>query len=183
MELDKRPHCTGNFFGTEDEKIFNGKNSEEFNTEISLETIELPHKGRAVVAKKIFEKGAPVLKFHGQKKHVSELTDLTHALQIDRQMFLAPSGQIDDYVNHSCNPNTGIRNDPEGGVYLFALKTISLGDEITFDYATTQSGGFLTMVCECGEPHCRGIIGDFKDLPLKKQQLYRTLGALLDYLY
>jgi SET domain-containing protein len=170
MDLNKRTeHFPDNLGHRENERF--------------LEIVVLPSKGRAVVAKKLFSKGETVLQFMGQKKHVSELSDLTHALQIDQQTFLAPSGKIDDYVNHSCNPNTGIRNDSLGGVFLFALRNIEVGDEITFDYATTQSGGFAPMKCFCGEPNCRGIINDFKDLPRDRQEIYRNLGALLDYLF
>ena len=70
--------------------------------------------------------------------------------------FLSPSGELDDYVNHSCEPNCGIKED-QGRVVLFALKPIGNGDEITFDDATTQAGGFW-----------------------KKQQVYITDGKRVD---
>lgn len=152
------------------------------NVNAFLEAIDLPSKGRSVIAKKPFHKNDIVLFFLGHKVHVSELNDLTHALQIAQHFFLSPSGHIDDFVNHSCNPNTGIRNDDSGNVVLFALRDIALGEEITFDYATTQSEGYSTMKCQCGEPNCRELIGDFRELSTEKQQYYLNLGAVLDYL-
>jgi len=38
------------------------------------------------------------------------------------------------YINHSCNPNAGIRKEGE----LFALKDIKKGQEITYDYSTSE---------------------------------------------
>ena len=112
---------------------------------------------------------------------MSTLSDLTHALQVGPREFLTSSGDIDDYVNHSCEPNCGIRNDGEH-VILFALRDIAKSEEITFDYSTTQTGGFWSMLCQCGSPNCRGMIGDFRDLPAATQQFYLAEGAVLTYL-
>lgn len=147
-----------------------------------LEVLSTPGKGRAVVSKKGFVKGAEVLQFFGSKRHVSEFDDLTHALQIGPSTYLEPSGLLDDFVNHSCDPNTGIRQDDEGRVILFALRPIRKGEEITFDYATTQSGGHSSMPCLCGASNCRGIIKDFSDLSDNQKSFYCSQGAVLGYL-
>lgn len=142
---------------------------------------EVCGKGRGVFAGQPFKKGALVLEFLGEVRDVSELNDLTHALQIGPRDFLTASGGIDDYVNHSCRPNCGIRVD-NGRVILFALRDIRVGEEILFDYSTTQSGGYWEMDCQCGVPTCRGRIGDFKDLPTEHQQFYISQRAVLTFL-
>jgi SET domain-containing protein len=142
---------------------------------------DVAEKGRGVFASKPFPKGAEVLQFLGDVRDVSEFSDLTHALQIGPREFLSASGGIDDYVNHSCQPNCGIRDD-EGRIILVALRPISRNEEISFDYSTTQSGGFWTMECQCGAPGCRTRIGDFKDLPPALRDYYIRENAVLPFL-
>lgn len=142
---------------------------------------DVPGKGRGVFAGQAFRPGDEVLQFLGDLKDVSEFSDLTHALQVGPRAFLSASGELDDYVNHSCDPNCGIRDD-QGRVVLFALRPIANTDEITFDYATTQAGGFWKMTCQCGAPNCRKTIGDFSDMPKERQQFFIKQGAVLPYL-
>jgi SET domain-containing protein len=143
---------------------------------------DVPGKGRGVFATRAFAQGEEVLQFLGEVKDVSSFPDLTHALQIDTRHFLSSSGGIDDYVNHSCEPNCGIRQDARGRVLLFALKPIALDEEISFDYSTTQGGGFWEMTCGCGTKNCRKTIGDFADLPAATRERYVALGAVMPFL-
>src|SRR5271157_1781708 len=72
------------------------------------------------------------------------------------------------FVNHSCQPNAGIRDDRE----LVALRPIGKGEEIFFDYSTTMEEQSFTMRCFCGAPGCRGIVADFSNLPREVQDRY-----------
>jgi hypothetical protein len=65
------------------------------------------------------------------------------------------------YVNHSCQPNAGFK----GQIFLVAMRPISTGEEITFDYAmvmhsSPKSTVIFCMQCCCGSPSCRGIIAE-----------------------
>ena len=142
---------------------------------------EVGGKGRGVFAGRPFTLGEEVLEFLGEVRDVESFQDLTYALQIGPRQFLTASGGVDDFVNHSCEPNCGIRS-VDGRVVLFALQPIAQNDEITFDYSTTQTGGYWSMDCQCGAPHCRGVIGDFKDLPEKVKAFYVESKAVLPYL-
>jgi uncharacterized protein len=57
------------------------------------------------------------------------------------------------YTNHSCQPNARlcIRN---GRVEFYALRDITVGDEITVNYGETHHEGRLQ--CRCGAPGCVG---------------------------
>jgi hypothetical protein len=142
---------------------------------------DVPGKGRGVFANRTFHRGEQVLVFGGQVKDVDAYSDLTHALQVGPRDFLCASGGIDDYVNHSCDPNCGVR-DEDGQILLFALRAIRKGEEISFDYATTQTGGFFVFDCQCGAAECRGYVGDFHEMPKPRQEFYLSHGALLSYL-
>jgi hypothetical protein len=136
-------------------------------------------KGRGVFATREFRIGEQVLVFTGKVQDVSVYSDLTHALQVGPREFMSASGKLDDYVNHSCCPNTGVRL-VEGRVVLIAIRNITVGEEISFDYATTQDGGFDSIQeCECGVPNCRKFIGDFNCLPEDVRLNYIKLDAVL----
>jgi SET domain-containing protein len=82
-----------------------------------------------------------------------------HTIQIYDELYLAPLGMEEpaDYVNHSCNPNAGVC----GQISLVAMRDIAAGEEITFDYAMSDSSSFDEFDCACGAPTCRGrVSGD-----------------------
>lgn len=82
------------------------------------------------------------------------------------------------FVNHSCEPNSGIRNDRE----LIALRDLTKGDEIRFDYSTTMEERSFSMECLCGAHNCRHIVEDFSTLPLWLQQRYITSGVVMGFI-
>ena len=63
-------------------------------------------------------------------------------------------------VNHSCDPNAGFH----GQVFLVAIRDISLGEEVTFDYAMclgdSKKAAPYRLACHCGSKRCREIITD-----------------------
>jgi hypothetical protein len=78
------------------------------------------------------------------------------------------------YTNHSCQPNTGVKND----TVLVALRDISADEELRFDYSTTMSEREWTMQCRCGSAQCRGVIEDFHLIPERVKQRYLALGIV-----
>lgn len=61
-----------------------------------------------------------------------------------------------DYINHSCNPNAGMR----GHIFLVAMRDIEPNEEVTFDYAMVVSEwiGMDPISCDCGSSECRKIV-------------------------
>lgn len=57
------------------------------------------------------------------------------------------------FINHSCDPNVGFA----GNVVLVAMRDIQPGEELTTDYALFDDYDG-SMPCQCGSPHCRGVI-------------------------
>jgi SET domain-containing protein len=91
------------------------------------------------------------------------------------------------FFNHSCTPNAGMR-----GTLMFALREIKTGEELTFDYSTTEwSDGSKwgknwtndwRIPCHCGSPNCRGEIREFPLLPDKMKREYLQANALPDFI-
>ncbi len=68
------------------------------------------------------------------------------------------------YVNHSCNPNCGIR----GEITFVAILDIEIDDELTIDYAFLDNEDY-SFGCTCGATNCRKVITG-RDWKLKEIQ-------------
>ena len=78
---------------------------------------------------------------------------MTFAIQIGKDDWCFQQGDIHK-MNHSCDPNTWW----EGYGTLTARRDISCGEEVTFDYSTSEITLSYEMKCNCGSSVCRGII-------------------------
>lgn len=81
-------------------------------------------------------------------------------------------------VNHSCNPNCGLRGEITG----VAMRDISIGEELTMDYAMLDDDANeeYNFQCKCGDPKCRGIItGQDWLLPELQKRYYGFFAAYL----
>jgi SET domain-containing protein len=59
------------------------------------------------------------------------------------------------FLNHSCNPNGYIDT---ADLTFRALRQIAPGDQITFNYLTTESAMAVPFQCICGATNCYGFI-------------------------
>ncbi|MBP7605347.1 MAG: SET domain-containing protein-lysine N-methyltransferase [Spirochaetes bacterium] len=139
-------------------------------------------RGRSVFAVRDFTAGSFIIEFGGERFSREEYMGLVvpennHFLQIDRSVFLGPTATADNFINHSCDPNCGFRVD-DGRAYLFAIRPIRAGEEITFDYSTSMDEDFWEMNCRCGCAACRGRVRDFRHLPAETRERYMALGAV-----
>jgi hypothetical protein len=76
------------------------------------------------------------------------------------------------FMNHSCDPNAGIR-----GRAAHSLRAIAKGEEVVFDYNTTEFDLAEKFACRCGSPRCAGRIGGFRYLTRAEQERRRPLLA------
>ncbi len=133
--------------------------------------------GQGVFASMPIASGEAIIVFTGPLLHRSEVDFGDYHLQIGEELYLGPSGSADDYINHSCHPNSGFRD----GLTLYALRDIAAGEEITWDYSTAiDEEDFPGFPCACGAPGCRGTVRSFRHLLPDVQARLRPL--LLPYL-
>ena len=137
--------------------------------------------GRGVFAARNFKLGENIFRFVGQSisaKKVHLLGEAEgNALQIRPASYLYPDPP-GVFTNHSCDPNSGVRNTVE----VYALRNIRRDEEIRFDYSTTMSERRWTMLCRCGTPVCRKVIRDFHDLPDEIQRYYLRLRVVQPFI-
>ncbi|MFA7681900.1 MAG: SET domain-containing protein-lysine N-methyltransferase [Candidatus Peribacteraceae bacterium] len=139
--------------------------------------------GKGVFAKAKYNFGETVLIFNGKILSFEDLPDPyidDYYIQIGPDKYMGPSGMMDDFVNHSCNPNCGIKIDKRC-VRLIAIKQIEPGEEITWDYSTTMYHDDFKMKCLCGSEICRKVICEYKYLPDHLKRKYVALGIVPDY--
>lgn len=91
------------------------------------------------------------------------------SLQVDDDRFLVgpPSAEPGEQVNHSCAPTCRFRN----AVQLVAWRDLEPGDELTYDYATTDCAPYDEFDCRCGSPSCRGRVraDDWSDREVRRR--------------
>ncbi len=94
---------------------------------------------------------------------------------------MGPSGSYDDYINHSCLPNSGL-TFKDNKIFLIAITEIKEDIEIIWDYSTTMDEEDWEMDCRCENKICRGKIKDFKYLPSQIQEEYIRKGIVAPYI-
>lgn len=89
---------------------------------------------------------------------------------IGKDAWIDPVDEF-QYLNHSCNPNTGFKGSRK--LSLYALRDIEPGEELAIDYATIECDpdyGFENL--EPPHEHYRAFVGPIQSLPPETFQRY-----------
>jgi SET domain-containing protein len=131
--------------------------------------------------------GDYVLTMSGKILPASQVGDEVRAMQIGPETYLvediAPGHDgsepqyLDNYLNHSCEPNVGFIR---GTLELYALRDIATGEELLWDYSSSMNAPGWSLPCFCNSRQCRGRIESFCDLSPEAKQ--RLLPIALSYL-
>lgn len=98
--------------------------------------------------------------------------------RFDEDRYLSPKGELGNFSNHSCRPNSAVFKERDKLV-LRAIRAIEAGDEVTHDYSTLlATDDVWTMRCNCGERACRGKVGSVATISARQLGRYRRLGAI-----
>jgi SET domain-containing protein len=91
-----------------------------------------------------------------------------HTIQLDEHVHQAGTGEMDDYFNHSCDPNAYLDFQR---VQFVARKPIVAGEEISFNYLTSEWDMAAPFTCGCGTPACVGEIRGFLHLTPEQREV------------
>lgn len=138
--------------------------------------------GQGIFASRRFSPGEKIFFVTGRLidfAKVLELDEVTgsNVIQVGADAYVNP-GFPGAYINHSCAPNAGIRDD----LCVVAIEEILPDAEIRFDYSTCISENCWTMECQCRSRGCRGIVSDFSALPEAVQKRYLELGIVQPFI-
>jgi hypothetical protein len=110
--------------------------------------------------------GTIIAKFIGEKYRADTAMALpeimrNHALQIGENEYVFAHRRLAELLNHSCDPNCGIKSLTK----IVAVQDIQIGQELRWDYRTTECSDWALSPCLCGEKRCTNTVGSFLDLP------------------
>lgn len=101
----------------------------------------------------------------------------SHPLQVGPNLFIEPQAPA-RYVRHCCDPNSGIREEKR----LLAIRDIRPHEEISYDYSTALDENDRSWMCSCGSPHCRKVIGSFRNLSILWQIHYLQMEIVQPFI-
>jgi hypothetical protein len=123
----------------------------------------------------------PIIEFTGPLVYRKHIKDPAMYLQVGHDKFIGPSGAMDDYFNHSCEPNCLVHIVGNRAI-LYSLYVILAGTELTFDYSTTSNDTLdsWSMVCNCSSHKCRKNISGYQYLndEIKQEYLKKNMVPL-----
>ena len=129
--------------------------------------------GHGLVAVSALACGEVICVWGGEARTYAELMRAPErsrrlSVQVEDDLFLVPGNPgPSDCVNHACEPNARV----SGQVVLVAAREIAAGEEITYDYATTDGSPYDEFECRCGAPSCRRrVTGDDWKLPTLREK-------------
>lgn len=115
--------------------------------------------GMGIFASQDIKKGETIFIVDGKIKRAKYLPLLSFLgkrwFGIGRNIWIDPNKDNPIYfMNHSCNPNTKVKNKVE----ISATININKWEETTFDYSSTEADPYWKMKCKCGSFNCKKII-------------------------
>ncbi|HEX6504467.1 MAG TPA: SET domain-containing protein-lysine N-methyltransferase [Terriglobales bacterium] len=121
-------------------------------------------------------KGTFVIEYTGPRLTVAEADEL-YAEQEETYLFGLEDGKqvIDGYgiaafINHSCDPNCQTTEDEHGRVWIFALRDIAAGEELTYDYGLYDGDEDDPSTCVCGAKTCRGTLYSEEEIERRAEE-------------
>lgn len=140
---------------------------------------------KALVAQQDIEKHTIIFLYEDSATDTRTRT----SIQVAMDKHVEP-GEFGAFANHSCSPNTQIiANYDEktniAEVLMLTIEKIKKGEELTFDYATTETTvtpDLLNKTCLCKSANCRKKITGFNDLSLADKMTLITKDFTASYL-
>jgi hypothetical protein len=125
------------------------------------ESFDTPPHGFGSRAISVIPAGTSVATFGGTALTSAEFAPYeaerrSRSLQVNTNLiFLGPpTREPGDSINHSCDPNCGMRN----ATTIVAMRDIAVGEELTFDYAMSDASDYDEFECNCGTSLCRSHV-------------------------
>lgn len=90
-------------------------------------------------------------------------------LQVGYVRWIEPAlDAAGSFLNHSCSPTAGIH----GKNKIVAIRNLKKGEEVTIDYALSETYPLWHMRCRCKSPNCRQFVKPYQDLSEQRKRKF-----------
>ena len=144
--------------------------------------------GNGLFAARSFIRGENIIRIEGRVVHHGLLWKRqgsrfsANCFRFGSETYLDPGEGPGAFLNHSCEPNAGIRK-VNGRLFLFAARSIRARREVVIDYSTTIGDDDIwAMRCNCGSGTCRKTIRNFGSLPEGVKRRYLAMDLVPGYI-
>lgn len=135
---------------------------------------DLGTKGFGSFAREPIPAGTVIATFGGTSSTFGGLRNfpaerVSRSIQIEADLFFVGPVEREpgDSINHSCDPNCGMRNATQ----VVTMRDVEMGEELTFDYAMSDMAPYDEFDCACGSTVCRGrVSGRDWQLPMLQKR-------------
>jgi len=136
-------------------------------------------KGRGVFATHDVAPGTLIAEFVGEliiSDYATTVPEdvVDHVIQVGLREFVSAKGRLAEIINHSCGPNSGIKNLNQ----VVTAYPVKAGEEITWDYRCSENSDWVLEHCLCGADRCTGRVGNFDSLPEEFKKEYVSKGMV-----
>jgi hypothetical protein len=130
--------------------------------------------GRGLFVREPIAAGEPLLRFEGPLG--DKPTRMSVQIGVGRHVYIAPDAP-EQFVNHACEPNGGLEFP---SFTLIALRPLAVGEEVTFNYLTSEWDMGAPFQCTCGAPRCFGMIRGYRWLsPEERRRITPQIAPFL----
>jgi uncharacterized protein len=133
-----------------------------------------PIQGQGAFATRRIRKGTRIIEYLGERitpqegdeRYEDARVEHSHVLlfTVDKRTVIdaGVGGNEARFINHSCAPNCEAVTENRR-IYIEALRTIAVGEELTYDYQLEHLGHYTVeeaqrYACRCGTANCRGTM-------------------------
>jgi hypothetical protein len=94
---------------------------------------------------------------------------MPNALQVGYVKWILPhKGSAGEFLNHCCSPTAGVK----GRNRIVAMRDLKKGEEVTIDYALSETYPLWHMRCHCHAKNCRKVVKPYQDMPSWRMKKY-----------
>jgi SET domain-containing protein len=131
--------------------------------------------GRGIFARRNIPAGTRLVEYVGlpvSKKKSAELAMKQNRYVFTRDGVMDLDGKVSwnpaRLINHSCEPNCEANLDDGDRIWMFSIKPIARGEELTFNYGYSLED-FMRFPCRCGAASCTGYMVAEEFLPVVRE--------------
>jgi uncharacterized protein len=132
--------------------------------------------------KAAIKKGTQIVEYTGPRLKVAvankkyKKATRTYLFGLEDEKTVIDGEGIAAFINHSCDPNCE-PDEISQRVWIFALRNIKAGEELTYDYSLYDGEMDDPSICHCRAKSCRGTMYSDEEMERRAKLLKKKTKA------